>query len=173
MLPADHVIRDVPAFQSAVKAGHEAAVAGKLVTFGVVPDRPETGYGYIRRAQGDGPPTPSSSSSRSRTLRRQRNTWRSGEYYWNSGMFMFRARAYLAELKRHAPAMLSACEDAVAAASRDLDFTRLPTAEFGACPSDSIDYAVMEKTESAVVVPLDAGWSDVGSWSALQDALPR
>jgi mannose-1-phosphate guanylyltransferase/mannose-6-phosphate isomerase len=97
----------------------------------------------------------------------------SGDYYWNSGMFMFRARVYLAELKKHAPAMLSACEDAVAAASKDLDFMRLPAAEFGACPADSIDYAVMEKTDSAVVVPLDAGWSDVGSWSALQDALPR
>ena len=97
----------------------------------------------------------------------------SGEYYWNSGMFMFRARVYLAELKRHAPAMLSACEDAVAASSRDLDFTRLSKAEFSACPSDSIDYAVMEKTDAAVVVPLDAGWSDVGSWSALQDALPQ
>jgi len=88
-------------------------------------------------------------------------------------MFMFRARVFLAELKRHAPAMLSACEDAIAAATRDLDFTRLAAEAFGACPSDSIDYAVMEKTDSAVVVPLDAGWSDVGSWSALQDALPR
>ncbi len=96
----------------------------------------------------------------------------SGEYYWNSGMFMFRARTYLEELKRHAPEMLGACEKAVAAATRDLDFTRLPATEFGASPSDSIDYAVMEKTHAAVVVPLDAGWSDVGSWSALQDALP-
>jgi mannose-1-phosphate guanylyltransferase / mannose-6-phosphate isomerase len=96
----------------------------------------------------------------------------SGDYFWNSGMFMFRARAFIGELKSHAPAILSACEDAVAAAQRDLDFTRLSTAEFGACPSDSIDYAVMEKTQVAVVVPLDAGWSDVGSWSALQDALP-
>jgi mannose-1-phosphate guanylyltransferase/mannose-6-phosphate isomerase len=87
-------------------------------------------------------------------------------------MFMFRARTWLEELGRHAPAMLAACEAAVSAATRDLDFTRLPTAEFGACPADSIDYAVMEKTTAAVVVPLDAGWSDVGSWSALQDALP-
>jgi mannose-1-phosphate guanylyltransferase/mannose-6-phosphate isomerase len=97
----------------------------------------------------------------------------SGEYYWNSGMFMFRARAFLAELKRHAPAMLAACERAFAASTRDLDFTRLPVNEFAVCPSDSIDYAVMEKTDLAVVVPLDAGWNDVGSWSALQDALPR
>jgi mannose-1-phosphate guanylyltransferase/mannose-6-phosphate isomerase len=173
VLPADHVIRDVKAFQAAVAAGLAAAEAGKLVTFGVVPDRAETGYGYIRRASGDGPAYAVQQFVEKPDAATARRYVESGEYYWNSGMFMFRARVYLAELKRHAPAMLSACEDAVAAATRDLDFTRLPTAEFGACPSDSIDYAVMEKTDSAVVVPLDAGWSDVGSWSALQDALPR
>jgi mannose-1-phosphate guanylyltransferase/mannose-6-phosphate isomerase len=173
VLPADHVIRDVPAFQAAVKVGYEAAAAGKLVTFGVVPDRPETGYGYIRRAQGDGPAYVVQQFVEKPDAATVQKYVESGEYYWNSGMFMFRARTYLAELKRHAPAMLSACEDAVAASSRDLDFTRLAKAEFSACPSDSIDYAVMEKTDAAVVVPLDAGWSDVGSWSALQDALPR
>jgi mannose-1-phosphate guanylyltransferase/mannose-6-phosphate isomerase len=173
VLPADHVIRDPQAFRSAVAAGRTAAAAGKLVTFGVVPDRAETGYGYIRRAQGDGPVYPVRQFVEKPDAATAQTYVESGEYYWNSGMFMFRARAYLAELKLHAPAMLSACEDAVAAATRDLDFTRLPAEEFGACPSDSIDYAVMEKTDSAVVVPLDAGWSDVGSWSALQDALPR
>ena len=173
VLPADHVIRDVQAFQAAVIAGRIAAEAGKLVTFGVVPDRDETGYGYIRRAPGDGPAYAVQQFVEKPDAATARTYVASGEYYWNSGMFMFRARVYLAELKRHAPAMLSACEDAVAAASRDLDFTRLPADEFGACPSDSIDYAVMEKTDSAVVVPLEAGWSDVGSWSALQDALPR
>ncbi len=173
VLPADHVIRDVKAFQSAVIAGQAAAETGKLVTFGVVPDRPETGYGYIRRAKGDGPTYAVQQFVEKPDAGTAQHYVESGEYYWNSGMFMFRARVYLAELKRHAPAMLSACEDAVAAATRDMDFTRLPAAEFGACPSDSIDYAVMEKTDSAVVVPLDAGWSDVGSWSALQDALPR
>ncbi|MCX7054075.1 MAG: mannose-1-phosphate guanylyltransferase/mannose-6-phosphate isomerase, partial [Proteobacteria bacterium] len=173
VLPADHVIRDVQAFQSAVVAGRTAAAAGKLVTFGVVPDRAETGYGYIRRAKGDGPTYPVQQFVEKPDAAMAQTYVESGEYYWNSGMFMFRARVYLAELKLHAPAMLSACEDAVAAATRDLDFTRLPAAEFGACPSDSIDYAVMERTDSAVVVPLDAGWSDVGSWSALQDALPR
>jgi len=172
VLPADHVIRDVGAFQSAVVTGSAAAAAGRLVTFGVVPDRAETGYGYIRRASGDGPTYPVEQFVEKPDAATANTYVESGEYYWNSGMFMFRARAYLAELKRHAPAMLSACEDAVAAATRDLDFTRLPAAEFGACPSDSIDYAVMEKTDSATVVPLDAGWSDVGSWSALQDALP-
>ena len=173
VLPADHVIRDVEAFQSAVIVGRTAAEAGKLVTFGVVPDRAETGYGYIRRAKGDGPSYAVQQFVEKPDAETAKTYVESGEYYWNSGMFMFRARVYLAELKRHAPAMLSACEDAVAAATRDLDFTRLPAEEFGACPSDSIDYAVMEKTDSAVVVPLDAGWSDVGSWSALQDALPR
>jgi len=173
VLPADHVIRDVAAFQAAVVSGSVAAAAGKLVTFGVVPDRAETGYGYIRRASGDGPTYPVQQFVEKPDAATAKSYVESGEYYWNSGMFMFRARVFLAELKRHAPAMLSACEDAVAAATRDLDFTRLAGEAFGVCPSDSIDYAVMEKTDSAVVVPLDAGWSDVGSWSALQDALPR
>jgi len=173
VLPADHVIRDVAAFQAAVAIGRAAADVGKLVTFGVVPDRPETGYGYIRRAEGAGPAYPVQQFVEKPDAATAAQYVASGQYYWNSGMFMFRAGVYLAELKRHAPAMLSACEDAVAAATRDLDFTRLPAQEFGACPSDSIDYAVMERTDAAVVVPLDAGWSDVGSWSALQDALPR
>jgi mannose-1-phosphate guanylyltransferase/mannose-6-phosphate isomerase len=173
VLPADHVIRDVSAFREAVQAGRAAAAANKLVTFGVVPDRPETGYGYIRKAQGEGPVFPVAEFVEKPNLEIAVRYVQSGEYFWNSGMFMFRARAFLAELRRHAPAMLSACEDAIAAAKRDLDFTRLAAETFGACPSDSIDYAVMEKTDDAVVVPLDAGWSDVGSWSALQDALPR
>jgi mannose-1-phosphate guanylyltransferase/mannose-6-phosphate isomerase len=172
VLPADHVIRDVGAFQAAVEAGRSAAIEGSLVTFGIVPERPETGYGYIRRASGAGPAYPVAEFVEKPDGATAQRYVDSGEYYWNSGMFMFRARTYLAELREHAPAILSACEDAVAAARRDLDFTRLPAAEFGACPSDSIDYAVMEKTRAAVVVPLDAGWSDVGSWSALQDALP-
>jgi len=173
VLPADHVIRDVTAFQAAVAAGRVAAEAGKLVTFGIVPDRPETGYGYIRRATGDGPAFPVAEFVEKPDLATAVRYVQSGEYYWNSGMFMFRASTYLAELKQFAPAMLGACEAAVGAATRDLDFTRLAADSFGACPGDSIDYAVMEKTRSAVVVPLDAGWSDVGSWSALQDALPR
>jgi mannose-1-phosphate guanylyltransferase/mannose-6-phosphate isomerase len=172
VLPADHVIRDVEAFQTAVVAGRVAADAGKLVTFGVVPGRPETGYGYIRRSNGSGPAHPVAEFVEKPDRETAVQYVASGEYFWNSGMFMFRARVYLEELKRHAPAILAACESAVTAASRDLDFTRLDAAAFGACPSDSIDYAVMEKTREAVVVPLDAGWSDVGSWSALQDALP-
>jgi len=173
VLPADHVLRDVEAFKQAVSAGLKAAEAGKLVTFGVVPDRAETGYGYIRRAAGEGPVFPVQQFVEKPDAATAEKYVASGDYYWNSGMFMFRAKVYLAELKRHAPAMLAACEAAVSGAARDLDFTRLPKEQFAACPSDSIDYAVMEKTDGAVVVPLNAGWSDVGSWAALQDALPR
>jgi mannose-1-phosphate guanylyltransferase/mannose-6-phosphate isomerase len=173
VLPADHVIRDVEAFREAVASGRAAAEAGKLVTFGVVPDRPETGYGYIRKAKGQGPAYPVAEFVEKPNLETAVRYVQSGEYFWNSGMFMFRARTYLAELGKFAPEMLKACEAAVTAAKSDLDFTRLSAETFGACPSDSIDYAVMEKTADAVVVPLDAGWSDVGSWSALQDALPR
>ncbi|RPI14986.1 MAG: mannose-1-phosphate guanylyltransferase/mannose-6-phosphate isomerase [Lysobacterales bacterium] len=172
VLPADHVIRDVEAFRVAVAAGRGAAEQGKLVTFGVVPDRPETGYGYIQRGQGGESVHPVDRFVEKPDLSTAERYVASGEYYWNSGMFMFRARAYLGELGRHAPEILAACERAFAGATRDLDFTRLPADVFASCPSDSIDYAVMEKTASAVVVPLDAGWSDVGSWSALQDALP-
>jgi mannose-1-phosphate guanylyltransferase/mannose-6-phosphate isomerase len=173
VLPADHVIRDVDAFRAAVAAGRAAADAGRLVTFGIVPDRPETGYGYIRRGPGDGPAYPVAEFVEKPDAETARAYVESGVYFWNSGMFMFRASVYLAELQRHAPEILAPCKAAVAAATRDLDFTRLPGDSFAQCPSDSIDYAVMEKTHSAVVVPLDAGWSDVGSWSALQDALPN
>ena len=173
VLPADHVITDVPAFQAAVAVGRVAAESGSLVTFGVVPDRAETGYGYIRRGAGPGPAFTVAKFVEKPDAATARGYVESGEYYWNSGMFMFRASAYLAELGRYAPAMLAACRAALAAAGRDLDFLRLPAQEFASCPSDSIDYAVMEKTDRAVVVPLAAGWSDVGSWAALADALPR
>jgi mannose-1-phosphate guanylyltransferase/mannose-6-phosphate isomerase len=131
VLPADHVIRDVESFQQAVAVGRAAAEQGKLVTFGVVPDRPETGYGYIRRARGDGPAYPVAEFVEKPDLATAVRYVQSGEYFWNSGMFMFRARTYLAELRQHAPAMLAACEAAVAAATRDLDFTRLPPPSSG------------------------------------------
>ncbi len=172
VLPADHVIRNVKAFQAAVQVGLKAAEAGKLVTFGVVPSKPETGYGYIRRGEGAGPDYPVAQFVEKPDIETAREYVASGRYYWNSGMFMFKARTLLDEIKQLAPAMHSACVAAFSAAKHDLDFTRLPTAEFTACPSDSIDYAVMEKTSKAVVVPLDAGWSDVGSWSALHEAIP-
>src|SRR5678815_2413477 len=150
ILPADHVIRDVRAFQAAVAAGRKAAEGGKLVTFGVVPTKPETGYGYIRRSGG---PTgsaaffPIAQFVEKPDLATAQRYVESGEYFWNSGMFMFRASAVLEELRKLAPAIYDACAQAYTSAKRDLDFTRLPAKEFGACPSDSFDYAVMEKTQ--------------------------
>jgi mannose-1-phosphate guanylyltransferase/mannose-6-phosphate isomerase len=172
VLPADHVIADTDAFREAVRLGVPAAQGGKLVTFGVVPARPETGYGYIQRGAGAGPVFPIARFVEKPDAQTAARYVSAGEFYWNSGMFMFRAGTYLAELRRTQPAMLEACERALAGAQHDLDFTRLAKDAFEACPSDSIDYAVMEKTKAGVVLPLDAGWSDVGSWSALRDALP-
>jgi mannose-1-phosphate guanylyltransferase/mannose-6-phosphate isomerase len=154
-----------------VQAGLAAAAAGKLVTFGVVPTKPETGYGYIRRGSGAGPAYPIAEFVEKPDAARAVKYLSAGDYLWNSGMFLFAARRYVEELGRLAPAMLEACQAALAGAKRDLDFTRLDAAAFARCPGDSIDYAVMEKTQDAVVVPLDAGWSDVGSWSALHESL--
>ncbi len=170
VLPADHVIRDGEAFQMAVRAAMPAAEAGKFATFGIVPTGPETGYGYIQRgAQSDGVFRIARFIEKP-DLERARGFVTAGEYYWNSGMFLFKAQAYLAELERLAPEMARCCAAAYAAASSDLDFTRIDKASFSACPSDSIDYAVMEKTADAVVVPLAAGWNDVGSWASLHEA---
>jgi mannose-1-phosphate guanylyltransferase/mannose-6-phosphate isomerase len=176
VLPADHIIGDVAAFQAAVVVARSAAEAGQLVTFGVVPDSPETGYGYIRR----GAPLAGAASGTHRIAAfvekpdadRAAEFMASGEYYWNSGMFMFRASRYMEELRRFAPDIAASCERAMAAPTRDLDFTRVNVAEFSGCRSDSIDYAVMERTDCAAVVPLSAGWSDVGSWAALHAASP-
>jgi mannose-1-phosphate guanylyltransferase/mannose-6-phosphate isomerase len=172
VLPADHVISDVEAFQKAIAVGRAAAVAGKLVTFGVVPTKAETGYGYIRRAPGAGPAYAIEQFVEKPDLATAQKYVDSGEYFWNSGMFMFKASKVLEELRVLAPAIYEACTQAFTTARKDLDFTRLPEKEFGASPSDSFDYAVMEKTHNAVVVPLSAGWSDVGSWSALYEAVP-
>ncbi len=169
VLPADHAIADRAAFHAAVELAMKEAQAGKLVTFGVVANRPETGYGYIRREQGNGPVFPVAEFIEKPDAARAAQFIASGHYYWNSGMFLFKAGRYLEVLKSFAPDIYQACREAVAAAVKDLDFTRLPAEKFAACPSDSIDYAVMEKTRDAVVVPLDAGWNDVGSWSALHE----
>ena len=171
VLPADHVIRRVTAFQDAVAAALPAAQQGKLVTFGVVPNKPETGYGYIRRGAGNGPAYPIAQFVEKPTLAKACDFVASGEFYWNSGMFLFRAQRFLDELDKHAPDIGSVCREAFAAAKTDLDFTRVDAKVFETCRSDSIDYAVMEKTSRAVMVSLDAGWSDVGSWSALHEAL--
>jgi mannose-1-phosphate guanylyltransferase/mannose-6-phosphate isomerase len=170
VLPADHVMPDIPAFHRAIELASAAARNGALVTFGIVPTSPETGYGYIRRG------SPAGGSYRIAEFVEKPDTARaqaflaSGDYYWNSGMFLFRARRYLEELEKFAPDIAAACGNSFAGAVRDLDFTRIDPVAFRECRSDSIDYAVMEKTSDAVVVPLDAGWSDVGNWTSLHAA---
>ena len=172
VLPADHVLLDAAAFAAAVKVGIEAARDGRLVTFGVVPDKPETGYGYIARGDDRGGWFGVERFVEKPDLRTAQSYVDSGRYYWNSGMFLFSASAFLRELEAHSPTMVGPCRRAVAEAVVDADFTRL-SAAFLESPSNSIDYAVMEKTERAAVVPLSAGWSDVGSWPALHDVLPK
>ena len=170
--PADHVIRDARGFQQAADIAAELAQGGKLVTFGIVAHVPETGYGYIRRGEGLGPAYPVAQFVEKPPLDVARQFVASGDYYWNSGMFVFQASRYLTELKTFAPDILEASAAAYRAAKVDLDFVRIDKGAFDACRSESIDYAVMEKTKDAVVLPLDAGWSDVGSWSSLFDAMP-
>jgi mannose-1-phosphate guanylyltransferase/mannose-6-phosphate isomerase len=174
VLPADHVIEDRAAFLAAVASAAAQAAEGALVTFGVVPTAPETGYGYIHRGAAAG----GTCYGVDRFVEKpDRDTAQAfvadGGYYWNSGMFLFRAESYLAELRAYAPAIDAAVEGAVAQGYRDLDFLRLEEKQFAASPSDSIDYAVMEHTKRAVVVPADIGWSDVGSWSALWEVQPH
>jgi mannose-1-phosphate guanylyltransferase/mannose-6-phosphate isomerase len=172
VLPADHVILDTHAFVGAVDAAVASAEQGRLVTFGIVPDRPETGYGYLRKGRSRGAWSELERFVEKPDVAAAKGYVESGEYLWNSGMFVFGARAYLDELSRLAPEMLAACRAAASGAEMDKDFTRLGRA-FLACPADSIDYAVMEKTRNAAVVPLDAGWSDVGSWAALYEILEK
>ena len=173
VLPSDHVVRDESAFRAAVSAAMPAAQAGALVTFGIVPDAPETGFGYIEADKhagdrGDGV---------RRVLRfvekpdaaTAQDYVDAGGYYWNSGMFLFLASRYLEELQRFRPDIVAGVRTAFDAAQRDGDFIRLDKEAFAACPPDSIDYAVMEKTDMASVLPVDIGWNDVGSWSALWD----
>ncbi|MBB5530271.1 mannose-1-phosphate guanylyltransferase/mannose-6-phosphate isomerase [Stenotrophomonas maltophilia] len=168
VLPSDHVITDEAAFRSAVQAAASAADAGKLVTFGIVPTGPETGYGYINAADGQGVRAVERFVEKP-DLETATGYVSSGQYYWNSGIFLFKASRYLQELERFQPEMLARSRQAWQQARRDADFTRLDRDAFTAVPSDSIDYAVMEKTADAVVIPLDAGWNDVGSWTALRD----
>jgi mannose-1-phosphate guanylyltransferase / mannose-6-phosphate isomerase len=170
--PADHVIRDARAFQRTATVAVAQARMGSLVTFGIIAHAPETGYGYIRRGEGKGPSYPVAQFIEKPPLDVAQQFVASGDYYWNSGMFVFKAERYLAELKNFAPDILQAATEALAQAKVDLDFVRIDRTAFEKCRSESIDYAVMEKTRDAVVLPLDAGWSDVGSWSSLFDALP-
>jgi mannose-1-phosphate guanylyltransferase/mannose-6-phosphate isomerase len=170
--PADHVIRDARKFQQAAEVAVALAQHDKLITFGIVAHSPETGYGYIRRGEGAGPAYPVAQFIEKPPLDVAQQFVATGDYYWNSGMFVFKAGQYLAELSRLAPDILAACTAAFQAAKTDLDFVRIDKTEFIKCRSESIDYAVMEKTRDALVLPLDVGWSDVGSWSSLFDVLP-
>ncbi|HEX5285592.1 MAG TPA: mannose-1-phosphate guanylyltransferase/mannose-6-phosphate isomerase [Polaromonas sp.] len=170
VLAADHLIQDVPLFHASIHTALPLAVDGKLVTFGIVPTHAETGYGYIEQ----GEPLGTGGFAVNRFVEKPdlataQDYLANGHYFWNSGMFMFRASRYLQELERFQPLILAACRAALAGGQRDLNFTRVDADAFTACPEDSIDYAVMEKTADAAMVPLDAGWSDIGSWSALWD----
>lgn len=170
VLPADHVISDLEVFHNAIAQARVLAEQGRLVTFGIVPTEPETGYGYIKRdTLQQGEAFNVAAFVEKPDLNTAGHYLESGDYFWNSGMFAFRADVFLRELNKFNPDILSACKRALDAAKVDLDFIRLDKAHFSVCPADSIDYAVMEKTDKAVVIPLDAGWNDVGSWSALWD----
>jgi mannose-1-phosphate guanylyltransferase/mannose-6-phosphate isomerase len=181
VLPADHLIENVKVFRQAVSIGVDLAGMGKLVTFGIKPDRPETGYGYIKQGE-------ALLDSRKKKaleaysvarfvekpdLETAKKYLQSGQFLWNSGMFLFRADTFLHELQLFAPEMVDACRKSFAKAQHDLDFWRLEATAFTACPSDSIDYALFEKTANAAVVPVDPGWSDIGSWSALWDVADK
>ncbi len=174
ILPADHVIEDVVAFQYAVNQAKTLAEQGYLVTFGIVPTEPETGYGYIKRStENVGPAYTVASFVEKPNLETAQRYLKSGDYYWNSGMFAFKASSFLSELQKFNPVMLEKCQQALKRAQIDMDFVRLDKEIFATCPSDSIDYAVMEKTEKAVVIPMDAAWNDVGSWSALWEVTEK
>ena len=170
VLAADHVIRDAATFRAAVAAGVPAAEAGQLVTFGIVPTAPETGYGYIEAAQsllGANEPVPIARFVEKPDRATAEQFLATGRFTWNSGMFLFKASAILAELERLAPEVVSACRSSLEHDSADLDFLRLEREAFASCPSVALDVAVMERTDRGAVLPLEAGWSDVGSWSAL------
>ena len=167
VLSADHEITDEAAFCKSVRQAQQLAETGKLITFGIVPTQAATGYGYIRRggAEGEGFEVKEFVEKPDQTT--AESYLASGEYYWNSGMFMFRATVYLAELEKFNPEMVAHCRKASANMADDIGFLRLDNDAFAACESDSIDYALMEKTDLACVLPMDAGWSDIGSWSSL------
>lgn len=168
VLAADHLIQDVEAFRDGISRATPLAEQGRLVTFGIVPGHPETGYGYIHRSSELAPECFAVDRFVEKPdLDTARSYLASGDYFWNSGMFLFGARRYLRELEKHRPDILAICRAAIEDASQDLHFTRINASVFADCPEDSIDYAVMEKTSDAAVVSLDAGWSDIGSWSAL------
>ncbi|MGR8981188.1 MAG: mannose-1-phosphate guanylyltransferase/mannose-6-phosphate isomerase [Gammaproteobacteria bacterium] len=174
VLPADHVLTELKAFHRAIESALKMAEQGHLATFGIVPTHPETGYGYIRRGEAEqGDAYKVSAFVEKPDFKTAEHYLESGDYFWNSGMFAFKAGVFIEELNKFNPEMLKVARQALQAAKTDLDFIRIDKAIFSNCPSDSIDYAVMEKTDRAVVIPLDAGWNDVGSWSSLWDVIDK
>ncbi len=177
VLPSDHLINDVQSFQQTITSAIEIANQGKLVTFGIVPSVAETGYGYIRRGKpiGDAKVTAFNVEAfiEKPAIELATAFVGSGDYYWNSGIFLFRASCYLAELKRHQPDVYRACQNAIAETHLDLDFIRVSVEAYVACPEISIDHAVMEKTLESVVIPFNANWSDVGNFASLWQITPK
>ena len=171
VLPADHDIKNTEAFHQAIETGLQQALDGHFVTFGIVPDSPETGYGYIKSTDTVAVNEVSAIEKfvEKPDLATATQYLQTGGYYWNSGMFMFKASEYLKALQTFAPQIYAASKKSIEAAVNDMDFIRIGVEEFKHCPADSIDYAVMEKVKNAVVIPVDIGWSDVGSWSALHE----
>jgi len=169
IMPADHIIKDKAAFVAAINVGAASALHGVLVTFGVVPSYPHTGYGYIEADARTLVAVPVDSFIEKPDQKTAVNLLESNRYFWNSGIFLFRADSFIDELEKFAPDMVAACRKSMDGASKDADFIRPDAGAFEACPADSLDYAVMEKTEHAAMVQLDAGWSDVGSWAAVHD----
>ena len=167
VFPADHLVKNQKVFEAALDKAVEMADLERLVTFGVVPTRPETGYGYIKTNGMSAEPAAVEAFVEKPSLEVAEEYVRSGQYFWNSGMFVFKAATLLAEVEKFYPKMLHCCESAISQGEKDLDFFRLNEAAFSECESESIDYAVMEKTDRAYMVPLAADWSDVGSWQAL------
>jgi len=169
VLAADHVILDDAAFTTAVRDAIPLAESGKLVTFGIEPNEAHTGYGYIKRGEQNDAGFAVDQFVEKPSIEIAENYVSSGDYYWNSGIFLLKTSKYLEELKNFRPDIYEACESSVADMQIDLDFLRVDKEKFESCPSESVDCAVMEKTKDAVVVPLDASWSDIGSWSSLWD----
>jgi len=174
ILPADHSFKDVAAFQESIRSALPLAKDGKLVTFGIVPTYPETGYGYIEKGEsvGDGGFRVNRFVEKP-DLALAQEYLLANSFFWNSGMFLFRASRYLEELQKFRPEILSVCIEALNNGSQDSNFTRIDRALFATCAEDSIDYAVMEKTSDAVMVTMNAGWSDIGSWAALSDTFTK
>ena len=166
VLAADHLIHDVTTFHQAIAQAQQYAELGQLVTFGIVPTTAHTGYGYIRASEKESV-SPVEAFVEKPSSEKAESYLKSGRYYWNSGMFMFKASTIINELERYAPEIVESCREALSGSVTDLDFIRVDKTAFSASPADSLDYALMEKTDKAIVIPLDAGWSDVGSWSSL------